>query len=292
MAGTDEARARQVLGDMLERLNRGPHEALGVSFEATQSDIRSAFLALTKQYHPARFARMSSEVQRLANEVFLALRIAHDQLLKPAAKAPQPPRTATPQPGAPLRPRPSQPPATVRAGTVPGTTPPPNLKPASSELSRAASADRSARSSSRPPPEPIRPPAPAIDRVARTSRPPDVAPIADASGRFPRAPTATPAAPTATTSAAAGPNDRELAGVLDQLQRGQFEPAQRTLAALAARSPGSAKYKALIAYGKGREAQLARRVDEARVELQQALQLDPDLQLAKTALAELFTRRK
>ncbi|MGE0870986.1 MAG: hypothetical protein AB7P03_20645 [Kofleriaceae bacterium] len=289
MAGPDEARARQVLGDMLERLNRGPQEALGVSFEATQADIRSAFLGLTKQYHPARFARMSSDVQRLANEVFLALRIAHDQLMRPAPKGPS--RTASP-----LRPRPSQPPPNVRAGTSPGispgTVPPPN-KPASGELPRSSAIDRAARSSSRPPPEPVRPGSSSVDRVGRTSRPPEPAPPADASGRFtPRGPTATPTGPTPTAPPPPGAADRELATVLEQLQRGQFEPAQRTLAALAARSPGSAKYKALIAYSKGREAQLARRVDEARVELQQALQLDPDLQLAKTALAELFTRRK
>ena len=47
-----------------------------------------------------------------------------------------------------------------------------------------------------------------------------------------------------------------------------------------------------MAYARGREAQFDRRVDDARVELQDALELDPDLQPAKTALTELFTRRK
>ena len=37
---------------------------------------------------------------------------------------------------------------------------------------------------------------------------------------------------------------------------------------------------------------LARRMDEARVELQEALQIDPSLELARIALGELFTRRK
>jgi hypothetical protein len=47
-----------------------------------------------------------------------------------------------------------------------------------------------------------------------------------------------------------------------------------------------------MSYARGREAQVGGRVDDARVELQDALELDPELQLAKTALTELFTRRK
>ena len=57
-------------------------------------------------------------------------------------------------------------------------------------------------------------------------------------------------------------------------------------------SPDSTQIRALLSYATGRQAQVERRLDEARVELQRALQLDPDLTLAKTALAELFARRK
>jgi hypothetical protein len=84
----------------------------------------------------------------------------------------------------------------------------------------------------------------------------------------------------------------ELAPVIEMLQRQQWEPARAALNTLATRSPQSTKVRALQSYARGREAQLDRRIDEARVELDQALQLDPELQLAKTALAELFTRRK
>jgi Tfp pilus assembly protein PilF len=104
-----------------------------------------------------------------------------------------------------------------------------------------------------------------------------------------------PGAPAATLPGPRPPPggaDRELAGVLEQLQRGQWEAARQTLAALAARAPDVPRYRALLSYARGREAQLAHRLDEARVELQDALQIDPELQLAKTALAELFTRRK
>src|SRR5687768_6425376 len=100
MAGLDETQARQLLGDRLERLGRGPHDALGISYSATQADVRSAFLKLTKQFHPARFARMSSELQKLANEVFLGLRGAHDQLARPPKPPTRPPGTVTPPGGA------------------------------------------------------------------------------------------------------------------------------------------------------------------------------------------------
>ena len=88
------------------------------------------------------------------------------------------------------------------------------------------------------------------------------------------------------------PEDQDLATALDLLSRGQWDPARTALNTLAMRHPGVARYRALLAYARGREAQLARRSDEARVELEQALQIDPDLQLAKSALGELFTRRK
>jgi len=96
---------------------------------------------------------------------------------------------------------------------------------------------------------------------------------------------------TGSAPGAAGKPD-ELAPILEQMQRGQWEAARTALAALAAKAPDTPRYRALICYARGREAQLAQRVDEARVELQDALQIDPELQLAKTALAELFTRRK
>jgi Tfp pilus assembly protein PilF len=80
--------------------------------------------------------------------------------------------------------------------------------------------------------------------------------------------------------------------VVDLMQRGQWDQARARLDSLIASAPTVARYHAVAAYARGREAQLAQRLDEARVELNRALQIDPDLQLAKTALAELFTRRK
>ncbi|HEV7558861.1 MAG TPA: J domain-containing protein, partial [Kofleriaceae bacterium] len=74
MAGFDEAQARTALTTMQERLTKGPFATLGIEQTATADDVRAAFLGLTKRYHPAKFARMSIELQRLSNEVFLGIR--------------------------------------------------------------------------------------------------------------------------------------------------------------------------------------------------------------------------
>ena len=142
VAGQDEAQARATLLAMQARL-RDPHDALGLSGSATPAEVRSAFLALTKRFHPARFGRMPAEIQRLANEVFLGLRAAHDALSRPAIKSTRQsgsmpilqPRTTTRPMGTPPA---TTPPATTRtsgptqpqprAGTTPVMIPPLTMK--------------------------------------------------------------------------------------------------------------------------------------------------------------------
>ena len=261
MAGLDEAHARSVLAEMQDRLARDPSAALGVSATATAEEVRTAFLELTKQYHPVRFGRMAVDVQKLANEVFLALRAAHDALIRaqrrPAGSITRPPALAPVPPAAPGNGRTTQP------------LPP---RPA-----RSASPHDSGERAAWQPPATVIPstgtklPARQV-AVQPTSRLPT-------SGVRPAA-----------TAAVAAPRDDTA--VLDLLQRQQWEQARSALHQLLAREPSSRRLRALMAYARGREAQLDRRVDDARVELQDALDLDPDLQLAKTALTELFTRRK
>ncbi|MBC7974797.1 MAG: J domain-containing protein, partial [Myxococcales bacterium] len=102
MAGLDEARARTVLADMQDQLARDPSAALGVPASATAEDVRSAFLELTKQFHPVRFGRMAVDVQKMANEVFLSLRAAHDALAKALRRHSGPiPRPPSLTPGQP-----------------------------------------------------------------------------------------------------------------------------------------------------------------------------------------------
>jgi hypothetical protein len=60
---------------------------------------------------------------------------------------------------------------------------------------------------------------------------------------------------------------------------------------LAAKVPQSRSYRALLCYARGREAHAAGRVDEAKLEYERALQLDPQLDLAIQAIGELGRRR-
>lgn len=257
---------------MQERLAGGPHAALGISQAATAAEIRAAFLQLTKTYHPARFGYMSSELQKLSNEVFLLLRAAHDAIARPARAA------------AAAR--------ADRSGNFPAIgskiTGPLPVQPAAISPARAAPGGRSTSPSLSAPPAPV--PAP-----SRTTTPPSgmrlgvLRPPAQPGQPAPPRPGALRPTP---LPVPARLEDRELATALEHMQRGQWDAARAILAALAARAPDVPRFRALQSYARGREAQLAHRLDEARVELQDALQIDPDLSLAKTALAELFTRRK
>jgi tetratricopeptide (TPR) repeat protein len=215
-----------MLTAMHDRLARDPSSALGLVANATVDEIRAAFLQLAKQYHPVRFGRMAVDIQRLSNEVFLALRVAHDTLAKAARRS-------------------SGPMATTRGGAPGGSGAPPPPGGLKLPASRPSGPQPVAR-----PPNPVR----------RTGGYPVVIP----------------------------PDE---AVVVDLLQRQQWDQARTVLHQLLARDPNAKRVRALMCYARGREAQLERRLDDARVELQEALGLDPDLQLAKTALTELFTRR-
>jgi hypothetical protein len=75
------------------------------------------------------------------------------------------------------------------------------------------------------------------------------------------------------------------------LNEQNWSGARQVLHNLAARVPASKNYRALLGYARGREAQVAGRIDDASLEFQRALQLDPELALAKAALAEVQRRR-
>ncbi len=281
---------------MQERLLGDPYVALGVPPTATAAEIRTAFLALTKTYHPARFGYMSAELQKLSNEVFLSLRAAHDWIIRPARAAAAAradrsgafPAARTDRGSGPFPAVPAQ--KSDRSGVYPAVPAP---KDDRSGVFPAAPAPKDDRSGVFP----AAPGGPAATSRTTTSRlsSPSLAP-ATSSTRTATPPTGVrvgvmrPGIAPAPRPVTVG--DRDLASALEQLQRGQWDAARQTLAALVARAPDVPRYRALLAYARGREAQLAHRLDEARVELQDALQIDPELQLAKTALAELFTRRK
>lgn len=269
MAGIDEASARSVLAVMQDRLARDPVAALGISANASADDLRAAFLELTKQFHPVRFGRMAIDIQKMSNEVFLALRSAHDALAKSLRRKSGPlPTIATPR------------------ASVPPSSPIPVV------TGQAATSSGGGRTQQPSPPRPI-PRAPAVSDPGERSQAPSTSPATRPS---PRPGTATPATrPIGTVRpVTAGPpiTARDESAVVDLLSRQQWDQARTALHQLAARDPASKRIRALACYARGREAQLDGRLDDARVELHDALDLDPELSLAKTALTELFTRRK
>lgn len=75
------------------------------------------------------------------------------------------------------------------------------------------------------------------------------------------------------------------------LNERKWTEARVALHNLAAKVPQAKSYRALLCYARGREAHAGGRPDEAQLEYQRALQLDPALDLAGQALAELNRRR-
>jgi hypothetical protein len=267
---------------MAVRISRGPHIALGLAEITTPEQVRAAFLELTKQFHPARFGRMSSEVQKMSNEVFLGIKSAHDTMMRTLGAPTKPGRMVTgaipaiaaegsqairavPQHGA-SRP-PSGPIATQRPNAA-GTTGPLPARPGSPSPARPGTPPQRAPTPalgvplSRPGTPPQRPSSPAIALAAGAPRP---APVFDEQAGL------------------------EVAKAL--LARRDWTAAGQALQALANRVPQSKPYRALLYYAHGRIAQAAGKAEDAALEFQRALQLDADLREARTALAEVQRKR-
>ncbi len=291
---------------MQGQLALGPHVALQVAELATQDQIRRAFLSLTKQFHPARFARMAPEVQKLSNEVFLGIKAAHETMLRalgasirpgggmksssssgaiPAAVAAEgtggpanarttakmpvlrPPGTARPASPSPARPRPT-PPQGVPI-TRPGT--PPN----------DIAVPRTLTPGSTRPLTPVGPP-------HRPSPSPGIRPLTPP-GR-PTTPNVAPAAPPAQRTAPVHDDRVALQQALELIAIRDWRAAGTALSALASRVPHVKSYQALLYYVRGRSALDAGKLDDATLEFKRALELDPEMPQARMALADLRRR--
>jgi hypothetical protein len=362
VAGDEELKARALLAEMQLRIAEGPHAALGIDHNAASEQIRAAFLQLTKRFHPARFGRMSTELQKLSNEIFLGIKGAHDQLQKAAGGASRASssgqsgsipiadlakqiapdtirRTAgippinrshgtTPPDQAHHLARGTQRPSTPNVtgtGQVPrpGTpqpkpaTPPPSTRPSSPAVARTLTPSEITRPGVQPPTNPalargpirtVTPPA----GIPQQQRP--ITPIAATRPTPPRPSTPPGAAPpkpidynpgtirysgaspvpTPARHATSTPpfDERQaLRESLMMLNERKWADARQALHTLAAKVPQSKNYRALLCYARGREAHAAGKSDEAQLEYQRALQLDPELDLAKQAIAELTRRR-
>jgi hypothetical protein len=290
--------------------------------------VRAAFLALTKQFHPARFGRMSNELQRLSNEVFLGIKAAHETVLRslgvvtrggrinqtsqitgvmPILTAEGTNKTArpgSPQPRA-IGTQPQQPQPAIPRTLTPtrhgvglqgkGNTPPFGVRVTAA---RPGTPPQTTTPQTTPQPPTTTPPRPGTP-VQRPVTPQSASRASTPNlGGPPKPVTVDPETTRGTGEwqplakpTAAFDERAELQLVLDALAQKNWGAAKALLNGLAARVPTSKKYRALIAYTRGREAQAANRGEDAAQEFQRALQLDPDLQQAKSALAELLRRR-
>lgn len=345
VVGDEDARARASLVEMQVQLSQGPHIALQVAEMATPEQIRRAFLELTKVYHPARYARMAPDILKLANEVFLGIRSAHDAMLRAQGASTKPggvaqtgalpivsdPGTSPPRKPAQgsggMRPTSQIPPMQQRPGTPPsgplrptpsrGMTPQP--RPPTPALGVPVNNSSGSGRSTTPAhgiaiprtmtpgsgrhQMPVRPSPmpPGITRPATPSNPNHTPPPQRANTprgsdgvdpgtlRYSGTP---PTGPNPTIQRTAPVFDEKVAlrDALDLMSSQNWTGARLALHQLAARVPQSKQYRALLCYARGREAQAAGKVDDAALEFQRALQLDPDLVQAKLALAEVKRR--
>jgi hypothetical protein len=111
--------------------------------------------------------------------------------------------------------------------------------------------------------------------------------LRDAIAEAPRPPDPIPVAPP--TRAEPPPPNEELvfADALNQLRHRNWTQARITLHALAVKMPTDKRFRAYLAYARGREAQDAGRLDEARSEFARALSMDPGLSAAQQGLDQI-----
>lgn len=75
----------RLTGELGELAAKTPWSVLGVSQGADASELKSAFFAASKRYHPHLFARYAHpEIKRLSTELFIAHKRAYTTLLKSA----------------------------------------------------------------------------------------------------------------------------------------------------------------------------------------------------------------
>lgn len=309
---------------MQNRLQADPRLALGLTPTANSADVRTAFLTLTKQYHPVKFARCDAAVQRLANEVFLLLREAHDVVTKGTRTAagtsrtnavgaasttgplrtiattrttgptPVVGRTPSPQPATVLRtvgPTASANSASNAAGSAAfAAVKPAAAAPASANkpLSAAAPASASKPLSAAAAPASASKPPPA----AAAPRPPTTAtPVASAKPAVPapasvsfRSAPPLAASPISPTTV----DETELFTKGKELLRQKnWNEARDVFVALTRHNNGESAYKAMLALARGRIDQASGNLDGARTQFSLALQLEPAFSAAATALDEI-----
>mgnify|MGYP003631426985 CR=1 FL=1 len=251
-------------------------QLLDLEYAATNQEVRSAFGALSKRYHPDRFTRYESfEIRELANEVFILLRDAYRNLASEAGRrealaaieakrdAPIPqPQVATPPP----------PPSTKARRTPP--PPIPKATPAASQKIATPP----------PPPAPPAPPKPPAATTVRAKPEPKATQgYASPLVNTPVSGLSTP--PRAATSPGDGAN-RVMMG-MNVLESGQYEQALRILRVEARKNPTNVTALAGVELAEGRLALVNGDRMEAAERFEAALDIDPSNERAAREIADM-----
>lgn len=247
--GSDEGAIARDLETMLDRFRGDARAALGLGPDGDAAVARARFMDLAKRYHPAKYARLSPPVVRLANETFLAIRRAYDSVVAEAARPAPAPRV----------------PARMATGPTPLVAAP---RPAPA----APAAPRPAVVTPRPAPAAPAAPRPAPAATPTATGAPRPAPAA------PRAPSTTP------RRDPPPPRDERFDHAIELLRARRWLEARPLLSALAAEAPADVRYRAYLHYLRGWEAHELGKDAEARAEWRRALACDPGLGMAQWAL--------
>jgi tetratricopeptide (TPR) repeat protein len=246
-------------------------QLLDLEYVATDKEVRSAFGALSKRYHPDRFIRYESfEIRELANEVFILLRDAYRSLATEPGRreavaaieagrdgiVPQP-KVATPPP----------PPTSARR------TPPPT--PTASSMSAGS-----------PPAPPRETPAPPNTPRAQPAR---AQPQPQVTKSYASPPANTPVANLASTRAPTSPGDgaNRVAMGMNVLESGQYEQALRILRVEARKDPSNKTARAGVELAEGRLALVNGDRMEAAERFEAALDIDPSNERAAREIADM-----
>jgi tetratricopeptide (TPR) repeat protein len=250
LLAADDGVLSAALGQELTRLRASsePRAALGIAADATAEEVRARFLALAKLYHPNRFARRSTDVVKLANEVFLLLRRAY-------AKAGE-----------------------RSASSRPGSTPPPSDGDRASTAAATAAVLAARASEISPPSQPKLEVDAALARRRRARSQPAISPVGG-----PSSSTAPPS--TVETLDRRRKRDDERSdrfeAALAELRQGRLPSARAALRTLVAEAPSDRRFRAYLHYVTGRMHESAGRAAEAVVEYDRALGFDPDLEAVR-----------
>lgn len=240
---------RQHLTAELRRVQTAanPIEALGAS---PSDELRPVFLAITKTYHPNRFARRPDDIRRLAGEVFIQLKAAYEQSERVSS---------------------SERLAQARAKAA--------------DTKNKSKSERARSGSSRPPDNS----AARQEMMNRRKQQLRNRLSGQGTGkRTAQVRAATHAASNAASEAAQREEEeKRFERAQNLMRRNDFVAAATAFKELAVGRPAEKRYRMHMHYAQGRVQQTMGQVDEARAEYKRALSLDPNFAAAHQAMSSL-----